>query len=354
MRILDRYIGQAVQTAVLAVLGVMLSLFLLVNFINEIEKVGRADYTVWHAVAYVLLWLPKLAYLAFPLVALLGTLLGLGMLANHGELVVLRAAGISKLRVALSVTKAMLALIVIAFIVGEVIAPPAEQYAEQMRLRALSSKVSFNQQFGLWVRDENTYIHVQSVDANDRLLGIDLYLFNAKRELQRRIQAKSGVFDGTQWQLQDVTETVINEAGVRVLHHATLPWQTVLDTELVGTVSYNPDSLSIWDQAAYIDYLKSNGLDSRIHELALWNKIVAPFTIMAMLLLAVPLAFGSQRQASTGKRIVIGFAIGLVFYITNRLTGQMGVVYDVPPFFAASIPTLLVLAFALWMYRRLH
>lgn len=354
MRILDRYIGQAVQTGVLAVLGVALSLFLLVNFLNEFEKVGRADYTVWNAAAYVLLWLPKLGYQVFPLAALMGTMLGLGVLANHSELVVIRAAGISKLRVALSVTKAMLALIVIAFIVGEVVAPPAEQYAEQMRLRALSSKVSFNQQFGLWVRDENTYIHVQSVDVSNRLLGVDLYLFDDKRKLQRRIQAKSAVFDGMLWQLQDVTETVIDRDGVRLRHHATFPWQTVLDTELVDTVSYNPDSLSIWNQVTYIDYLKSNGLDSRIYELALWNKIVAPFTIMAMVLLAVPFAFSSQRKASMGKRIVIGFVIGVVFYIASQLTGQMGLVYDIPPFLSASIPTLLVLVFALWQYKRLH
>lgn len=354
MRILDRYIGQAVQTGVLAVVGVALSLFVLINFINEYEKVGRADYTVWKAVEYVLLWLPKLTYQVFPVAALMGTMLGLGVLANHSELVVIRAAGVSKLRIAISVTKAMLALIVIAFIVGEVIAPPAEQYAEQMRLRALSSKVSFNQQFGLWVRDENTYIHVQSVDTNNRLLGVDLYLFNDKRQLEKRIHARTAEFDGTLWQLDDVSETVIDKQGVRITHLATLPWQTVLDTGLVGTVSYNPDSLSIWNQVTYIEYLKSNGLDARVYELALWNKIIAPLTILAMVLLAVPFVFGSHRQTSMGKRVVLGFVIGVIFYIVSRLTGQMGLVYDIPVFLSASIPTLLVLAVALWQYRRLH
>lgn len=354
MQLLDRYIGQAVQIGVLAVLGVVTVLFVLVNFVTEFEKVGRADYTTWKALEYVLLWLPKLLYQVFPVAALLGTMVGLGVLANHSELIVIRAAGVSKLRVALSVTRAMLALIVIAFIVGEVIAPPAEQYAEQMKLRALSSKVSFNTQFGLWVRNEDTYIHVQSVDVDDRMLGVDLYIFNKDRQLERRIYAKTAEFDGKVWQMSDVTETTISPDGIQQVQHDVMPWQTVLDTELVDTISYNPDSLSIWNQVKYIDYLRSNGLDSRLYELAFWNKIIAPLTILAMVLLAVPFVFGSQRNTSMGKRIILGFLIGVVFYIVSRLMGQMGLVYALPAFLSASIPTLLVLSFSLWKFRSLH
>ncbi|MCK1890503.1 LptF/LptG family permease, partial [Legionella pneumophila] len=39
--------------------------------------------------------MPYQVYLFFPIASLLGCLVGLGVLANHSELVVMRAAGIS-------------------------------------------------------------------------------------------------------------------------------------------------------------------------------------------------------------------------------------------------------------------
>ena len=59
MRILDRYIGQTVLISILSVLVVILALFLLINFVNEIEKIGRQDYTVWKATLYVLFKMPQ-------------------------------------------------------------------------------------------------------------------------------------------------------------------------------------------------------------------------------------------------------------------------------------------------------
>ncbi len=354
MRLLDRYVGQAVQLAVLGVLAVVTMLFVLVNFFTEFEKVGRVDYTAWKALEYVLLWLPKLIYQFFPMAALLGTMLGLGLLASHSELVVIRAAGVSKLRIALAALKSLLALILIAFFIGEVVAPPAEQYAEQMKLQALGSKITFNTRFGLWLRDGQTVVNVRSLQREGRLQGVTLYLFDAQRNLTRRIDARSARREGDAWILERVRVADIRPAGIRVAHRKTMPWQTSLDQDLVDTITYNPESLSIWDQVAYIGYLKRNGLDARLYELALWNKIVMPFTILAMVLLAVPFVFVSGRQTGMGRQVMIGFLIGIVFYIIDRLAGQMGLVYDFPPWLSAGMPTLLILMASAWLYRRLN
>ncbi len=354
MRILDRYVGQSVQLAVLGVLGVVMMLFILINYVTEFEKIGRADYTTLKAFTYVLLWLPKLVYQFFPMAALLGTMLGLGLLAGHSELVVIRAAGVSKLRIALAAIKSLLALILIAFFIGEVVAPPAEQYAEQMKLQALGSRISFNTTFGLWLRDGRTVINVRTVEPDGRLAGITLYEFDDQRRLVRRIEARSAVRQGEGWQLQQVTVSDLRADRVTSEHRETLPWRTRLDRELVGTISYHPDSLSLWNQYAYIRYLKRNGLDARLYELAMWNKIVMPLTILAMVLLAVPFVFVSVRHGGIGRQVLFGFLIGIVFYILDRLMGQVGLVYDMPAWLAASTPTLVILIASAWLYRRLN
>ncbi len=353
MRLLDRYVGQSVQVAVITVLLLVMMLFVLVNYFTEMEKIGRADYTAMTAFQYVLLWLPKLLYQFFPMAALLGTMLGLGMLASHSELVVMRAAGVSKLRIAGAAIKSLLALILIAAFIGEVVAPPAEQYAQQMKMTALGSRITFDTRFGLWLRDGQTVVNVRSLQRDGRLQGITLYQFDEARRLVRRIDARAAVREADHWSLQQVTIADIHPDRVVRVQRKTLPWQTMLDRELVDTISYNPDSLSLWDQMAYIDYLRRNGLDARLYELAMWNKIVMPLTILAMILLAVPFVFVIGRQAGMGRQVMIGFLIGIVFYIGDRLMGQVGLVYDIPAWLAASIPTLVILAVSALFYRRL-
>ncbi len=352
MRILDRYIGQAVQMGVLSVLAVFLVLVGVINYIGEYDKIGRADYTSWLALQYVLLWLPKIAYIVFPLAALMGTMIGLGALSNHSELVVIRASGVSKLRIAMSVVKAMVALVVVIFLVGEVVAPPAEQYAEQMRIRAMESRVSINTEYGLWVRSGDTFIHVMAIDADGKLHNVELAVTENHSKLVRTVHAKSAEYKGDSWLLHDVKITHISHQGLREEKRDEMRWQGLLEPDIVETLTFNPDSLSIWNLLDYVRYLESNGLDSRLYQLTMWTKILSPLTIMAMVLLAVPFMFRSQRSGGLGRQIILGFMIGIVFYIINRLVGQMGVVYNIPAVISASIPTLLVMVTALLLYRR--
>ena len=187
MRILDRYIGQVVLVSIVSVMIVLAALFILIGFVNEFEKVGRADYTTWQAAMYVLLHIPQNIYEIFPMAALLGTMLGLGALSKKSELVIIRAAGVSRLRISLAVIKSAAMLIVLVVIVGEIVAPPALEYANQTRLKALASQLSLNTDYGLWARDGKTFIHVRNVEHDGRLVDINLYTLSAAGSLDKQL-----------------------------------------------------------------------------------------------------------------------------------------------------------------------
>lgn len=343
MDILDRYIGRAVFTGVLGATMVMMTLDTLVTFAGETSAIGRANYTIWYAIAYVLLSMPQDLYQYFPMIALLGTMFGLGMLANHSELIAMRAAGLSIVRIAYAVLKTGLILAAFAIFVGEVMAPPAIQYAKLKRVSAMNEKISLNTDYGLWARDGNTYIHVRRVESNGHLVGINLYLLDDQQVLQQTIAAAGAEYKNGQWELQRATVQTITPAGVKKSYSATMPWQTLLNPEVVNVVSVSPENLSVWKLRNYIDYLKDNQLDASRYQLTFWTKVASPLTIAVMIVLALPFVFGSLRDAGMGKRIVIGFMLGLGFYLFNTLSGQIGLVYKLPPVLAATLPTLIVM-----------
>lgn len=355
MKILDRYIGQVVTQTVLSVVTVLVVLFGMISFANEADKIGQAGYTLGVAAMFTLLKMPLQIYQLFPLSALLGTMMGLGMLSNHGELVVVRAAGVSIRRIIFSVMKAMGLLILLVIFIGEMVAPPAYQYAVHSRVKAMEGKISLNTDYGLWARDGGMFIHVQRVENDGRLLGIKLYDFDkGTREMRFVLSAESGVFDGQQWLLSNVSKGMIEQDRLVIKTMGELKWQSLLDPDLINIVSVGPDELSSFKLWNYIKYLKDNGLEYEQYELALYNRLFMPLAIIAMVLIAVPFVFVSQRHSSIGHKIVIGFLIGVIFYIANRLLGQMGLVYDFPPALAAGLPTLLVIIAAVFLLRRLR
>lgn len=352
MKLLEQYIGRTVAVSVLTVITVISSLFLLIGLADEFTKIGTENYTLYTALQYSFLILPDRIYEFFPLATLLGAILGLGALANSSELVVIRTAGVSIFRIVVAIMKTATILMVIAFILGEVIAPPALQYAKLQRVKALSKDISLNTQYGLWARDSDTYIHVQRASNEGRLFDIHLYRLNSKYQLSQIIYAKTADYNGEQWQLNDIETTDISADKVSVSKIKTMKWKTLLNPELVRIVTFEPNKLSIWKLGSYISYLKDNGLETAQYELALWTKIIMPLTIAAMVLLAVPYVFGSLRRTSVGQQILIGFLAGLSFYIANRLLGQMSIVYNFHPILGASLPTLLVFIGAFFMFRR--
>ena len=250
--------------------------------------------------------------------------------------------------------KAGLVLIVLAMVIGEAIAPPMTQYAQLQKAHSLSQKISLNTDYGLWARDGQVFIHVRRVESDGRLTGIQLYNFDDKQALQSIVVAASAHHRGEDWQLEKVVQTDFLPGGAQKKTFKHLIWKSLLKPELVDVVSIQPEFLSIWKLKDYIDYLQENNLDASLYELSFWSKLMMPLTITAMVLLAVPFVFGSLRQGGIGQRIFFGFLVGLGFYIAAQLFGQVSVVYALPPWLGASLPTMVILVFGIYNVRRIR
>ena len=127
MKILDRYLAAAVVTGTGIALLVVVGMDVFFNVISQIDSVGKDGYSMYDMLRYVALTTPQGAYELFPMAALLGSLIGMGMLANNSELIAMRAAGVSVWRIVQSVLQAGILLLLVAVFIGEVVAPAAEQ-----------------------------------------------------------------------------------------------------------------------------------------------------------------------------------------------------------------------------------
>ena len=105
MRILDFYIGRVIASTTFITLIVFVSVSGIIKFVEQMRAIGRGDYDLSHAALYVLYAIPRDVEVFFPMSALIGGLIGIGMLASNSELVVMQAAGLSRLNIIKSVMK---------------------------------------------------------------------------------------------------------------------------------------------------------------------------------------------------------------------------------------------------------
>src|SRR5688572_3097765 len=196
IRTLERYLARQIYAATGFVLLGFLALFAFFDLIRELADVGKVDYQLRQVFTFVLLSVPTHAYELFPIAVLIGTLYVLAHLASNSEYTVMRASGLSPRRAALVLAKIGLAFVVLTFMVGEWVAPAAEEQAQKIKLRAMSAMIGQDLQSGLWFKDEGSFINVREARQANVLEGVRIYDFDSEYRLRQITLAERAEYAG--------------------------------------------------------------------------------------------------------------------------------------------------------------
>jgi lipopolysaccharide export system permease protein len=358
IKLVDLYIGRAAMLGTFAVWCVLTTLFLLLSLLDELRAVEN-NYGTLDALWVLALTMPRLAYQIFPVSALLGALLGVGGLAAANELVAFRTSGISRLRLAVAALAGTMILTIPVMIMGEWVAPAAEQQARAFRLNELVGQAIIGGPGGMWIRDDADFVNIQrpilladrghqSVDFKK----IVIYQFSDEADLQSITRAQSATHDGERWNLEQVATVKFSDQGASVDYSELADWSTEIRPELLDSAVTRPKSLSarsLWD---YMKYLDENGLDNSAYLAVLWEKVLFPFTVLSLVLAGMPFVFGQARSQNTGVRLFFGMTLGGVFMIVSRAMQKLGAVYEFPPLLMILIPILVLVSTAIIILRR--
>lgn len=343
MRTFDRYVLAIMLRATALVLLVLVGLSAFINFAGQVDDVGKGSYSLLDALTFVTLKIPNQAYEMLPIATLLGALTGLGALASHSELIVMRASGMSVWRLARPVAVAGIVLTLLSAAIGEIIAPPTEQYAKRFRAQQMHKQLNFAGGQSGWIKDGDVVVNIGEVLQSGRAGGVRIYRFDDAGLIRSiGVAAMADVSADQRWRLEDYKESRFVEGGVTTRKQRLETQESSLNSDLLRLSVVDPEQLSGLGLANYVRYLKSNGLDSDRYESALWSRFAASVSVFVMCLLALPFVFGSLRSSGAGTRILVGVIFGVVYYLASKTMANSGTVYSLNPVLTAWLPTMVL------------
>ncbi|HDR0999589.1 TPA: LPS export ABC transporter permease LptG [Pasteurella multocida] len=352
MSTLDRYLGKSILGAIFATLIMLVGLSGIIKFVEQFRSVGKGTYDIWQAILYTVLTIPKDIETFFPMAALLGALIALGNLASRSELVVMQASGFSRLKIGFAVMKTALPLVILTMLIGEWGIPQTEQFARDMRSKAISGGSLLSVKNGIWAKDGNEFIYIKRITDDIALSDVYIYRFTENRQLQQVKHANTATYQEGKWILHRLTESAISENEITTVNRVNAEWQTNLTPDKLGIASLRPTSLSISGLSNYITFLRETGQESKKFELTYWRKLFQPLSVGVMMMLALSFIFGPLRSVTAGARIVTGICFGFLFYVVNEIFGPLSLVYNVTPLAGALMPSVLFLLITWWLLSR--
>lgn len=349
---LSRHVGVHVSAAVLLVLVVLAGLFGVAEFADELSGAPKGAGTL-DVLIYVACRLPAILLDNLGFAMLLGCLMGLGVLASQSELTVMRASGVSPLRIVWMVMRPMLVLILVGAALGEYVTPQLRRDAE-LRFAAAGDpqnerQLSFATGAGLWLRQDNDFLHFSDIRP-DRITGFSWVRFNSQRELEAVGYSPTATLSAAAWQLDlanvtlftpDATQAAAGQTGVT--------WDSRVAPDLLSLVVSEPANMNMQELFVYLDYLEAQAQDGRQFALAFWKKALRPLGMIGMVLVAISFIFGPLRSSTMGYKLFTGIMIGVAFRFAQDLLAPISLVFGLSPIVAVALPIVVswCLGFAL-------
>jgi lipopolysaccharide export system permease protein len=352
MSILSRYIMRYMVSAIFLVALVLMGLLLFISFISELSDIGTGDYRLWQAFIYALLELPQKLYSLLPVAGLLGTLLGLGELAAHYELVAMQAMGVSLKHINSMVLQTIAIIVIIVTLTGEWLAPIAAHTADAYKTLATSAGQALKGTQGIWLRDGYNFIHINTLLPDGHLRGVSRYEFDQQKRLVKASYAEQAVYRKNQWWLHNVQQSVISEQQVQAFYQPEAQWELSFNPKFLRTAAIEPAQMSLIQLYAILRYLSANHLHNNTYSLGFWQRILQPLATIIMMWVGVPFIFGPLRSVTVGMRIVAGTLLGFGFYLLNQFSGPLGLALQAPAWLTVSIPIFVFAAIGYSLNRK--
>jgi lipopolysaccharide export system permease protein len=339
MSILARYLAREFTKNFLLALGACSVIYLIVELFERINAFLYNRATVPMMAAYFLNKIPSILFQVAPASVLLASLVTLGLMARHNEIMAMKAGGISLRRIALPILGVVAVIYFTLLGMSEFIVPWANQNVHIFMDLIIDKKkpVAAFKQSQIWIHHPQAIYNIQLYrPERDVLEGITLYRFDPNFHLRERIDARSARWEKDHWVFSGASVTHFPPDGFPVRKQyaeivLSLP-ETPADFRIAEK---NPDEMNFRELRDYVRKIEQDGYDASKYRCAKYATFSFPFISVLMAFLGIPIALRKERGGGITLAVAFGILISFAYWEVFSICLEFGKAGTLPPFLAA-------------------
>jgi lipopolysaccharide export system permease protein len=340
VHILDRYVLRGYWRFFRLTAGAMLAIIFIVDLFEQIDDIIENDVGIFAAAAYFAANLPVIGFRVLPMISLVAAVLGLGALARDSEVIAMRAGGVSLYRTVLPLLQMGILLTVLTFLFGEMVIPPLHATADRIKATNIKKDMPSEdlQRSNIWLRGKEgrMYYAQQFEPARRALLDVSIFEFDPAYRLTKRIDVGKMEWRADGWLLTDVVEYRLAASGeVEVSQVAAEQVQLPETLESFHRVKKRPADMNAVELRRYIRRLRAEGGEVSALRSDLHAKLAMPFSVLVLILLAIPYGVHNPRSGGIGRSLAIGLGLAIAYWFVMQIGLSLGHAGKLPPLFAA-------------------
>jgi lipopolysaccharide export system permease protein len=339
MKIITRYVAKEFTQNFFLGLGAFSATYLIVEFFERINAFLYNKATWPMMGAYFLNKFPSILFQVAPAAVLLSSILTLGLMSRHNEVMAMKSGGVSLWSLA-HPTLGVVGMIFLALLgLNEFIMPSANQNARSISDWIIHKKkpVAAFKQSQIWIHGHQTIYNIQLYHPEKNLLeGLTLYRFSPQFQVVQRVDARSAQWKEGKWVLSDASVTDFTERDLPVRKNyqemvLSLP-ETPHDFQIAEK---NPEEMNYRELKDYVQKIERDGYNSSKYRTAMHACISFPFISVIMAILGIPLALRKERGAGLALGVGYSILISFIYLVVYSFILELGKGGTLLPFLAA-------------------
>lgn len=323
--------------------------FVVVHLVEHLDDFIDKGAPLKYIVSYYLYFSPFILILVTPIGVLLATLFCVGFLSKRNELLAMRAAGVSLVRLSLPLLFLGLMVTGSVFVAGETVFPRSEEQRIELEAQfvrkaprpkmtmvsnlfasGFDDRVFFFRRFNV-IKGAGEGVWVQTFQQGRVMKLWEFEHFEYIDSVWTGIDARQRVFADS----ADSAGQYMQKDTVQFPE-----WKETPDDFVRKQI--DPERTGYFRLKAAIARMNATGADTTVEQTELALKIAFPFLSFLVVLIGFPIAANTKRS---GMALNFGIAMGVTFVlrVLIEIFRSLGHNGDVPPEVAAWVPNIVCL-----------
>ncbi len=341
---IDRYIFKTVFSSFLIVSLIFCILFFIFTYLAQVSNNDTGASNI-ELIIITIYQLPGILYTLLPACAMVGALMGLSLLANNSEIIVLRSFGRSTAQISKGVILVGIIGSIVTMIFGGYIAPVLQKLAD-------SNTVAYNTH-DLWLKTPDGFMNISNIDPNKgKAYGIRKFITKDNQVQEVRYAEKAEYVNDATANVFDVSVVTFPNKDAKHINVKEdvykAIWSNPIPISVAKVITINDNDYLNFTQLTR--YMLSNSQAKDSISLKFWQEIFQPLALMILILLSVPLSIGSTRSSTLILKLLLGAFFGFAFFIINQIFGPIALILHLPTILGAAGPTVIALILLIYLF----